>query len=123
MASTISGLSSSRTETKTVPSRGTLLPAPICDLGEGDGVVGVEADDLAGRLHLGAEHGVDAGEAVEGEHGFLDRDVLDVLRSTRLKLARVSPAMMRRAILANGLPMTLATKGTVREARGLTSRM
>ena len=75
--SRISGLSSSRTETNTVPSRGTLLPAPICDLGEGHGVVGVEADDFAGRLHLGAEHGVDAGEAVEGEHGFLDRDVLE----------------------------------------------
>ena len=38
-----------------------------------------------------------------------------------LKLARLSPAMMREAILATGRPMTLATKGTVREARGLTS--
>ncbi len=34
--------------------------------------------------------------------------------STRLKLARLSPAMMRQAILAMGSPMTLATKGTVR---------
>ena len=41
--------------------------------------------------------------------------------STRPKLARLSPAMMREAILAIGSPMTLATKGTVREARGLTS--
>ena len=32
-----------------------------------------------------------------------------------------SPAMMRAAILAIGAPMVLATKGTVREARGLTS--
>jgi hypothetical protein len=32
-----------------------------------------------------------------------------------------SPAMMRAAILAMGWPMTLATNGTVREARGLTS--
>ena len=31
--------------------------------------------------------------------------------------------MMREAILAIGSPMTLATKGTVREARGFTSRM
>ena len=37
------------------------------------------------------------------------------------KLARLSPAMIRAAILAMGSPMTLATKGTVREARGLTS--
>ena len=35
----------------------------------------------------------------------------------------VSPAMMRAAILAIGLPMVLATNGTVREARGFTSRM
>ena len=39
-----------------------------------------------------------------------------------LKLARLSPAMTRAAILATGMPMTLATKGTVREARGFTSR-
>ena len=29
--------------------------------------------------------------------------------------------MMRDAILASGVPITLATKGTVREARGFTS--
>src|SRR5262249_5609865 len=39
----------------------------------------------------------------------------------RPKLASVSPAMIRAAILATGTPITLATKGTVREARGLTS--
>ncbi len=38
-----------------------------------------------------------------------------------LKSASFSPAMMRAAILATGVPTTLATKGTVREARGLTS--
>ena len=37
------------------------------------------------------------------------------------KLASDSPAMMRAAILATGRPITLATNGTVREARGLTS--
>jgi hypothetical protein len=35
--------------------------------------------------------------------------------------ARLSPAMTRAAILAIGSPITLATNGTVREARGLTS--
>ena len=38
-----------------------------------------------------------------------------------LKSASFSPAMMRAAILATGMPITLATNGTVREARGLTS--
>ena len=37
------------------------------------------------------------------------------------KLLSVSPAMMRDAILATGSPITLATNGTVRDARGLTS--
>ena len=32
-----------------------------------------------------------------------------------------SPAITRAAILAMGSPITLATKGTVREARGFTS--
>ena len=39
----------------------------------------------------------------------------------RSRLASVSPAMIRAAILATGTPITLATNGTVREARGLTS--
>ena len=38
-----------------------------------------------------------------------------------LKLASVSPAITRAAIFATGSPITLATNGTVREARGLTS--
>ena len=38
-----------------------------------------------------------------------------------LKEASFSPAMTRAAILATGTPITLATNGTVREARGLTS--
>ena len=42
-------------------------------------------------------------------------------RERRSKAVSFSPAMMRAAILASGRPTTLATKGTVREARGLTS--
>ena len=39
----------------------------------------------------------------------------------RARLASVSPAITRAAILAIGAPVALATKGTVRQARGLTS--
>ena len=35
--------------------------------------------------------------------------------------ASVSPAMQRAATLASWMPVALETKGTVREARGLTS--
>ena len=34
-----------------------------------------------------------------------------------------SPAIMREASLASGTPIALETKGTVRDARGLTSIM
>ena len=37
------------------------------------------------------------------------------------KAESASPAISRAAILAIGSPITLATKGTVREARGFTS--
>ena len=45
------------------------------------------------------------------------------LARVRSKSASFSPAMTRAAILAIGRPLALATKGTVRLARGLTSRM
>ncbi|MNV06527.1 hypothetical protein D3C71_969090 [compost metagenome] len=53
--------------------------------GEGGGQIGlaftlpVQAHDLAGRTHFRAEDGVHAGEAGEGEDGFLDRDMLQFL--------------------------------------------
>ena len=41
----------------------------------------------------------------------------------RVKPASFSPAITRAAILAMAVPVALATNGTVRLARGLTSRM
>ena len=58
------------------------------------------------------------------------REILQVVRETycgsigvefRSKPRNFSPAMTRAAILAIGTPVALATKGTVRLARGLTS--
>ena len=63
-----------------------------------------------------------AGEAGERKHRLLDPDVIERRRCCRDRSSRaIRPAMMRAAILATGRPMTLATNGTVREARGLTS--
>ena len=75
--STIFGLSLSRTETKTVPGGRHQAAGAELALGEGDGVVAVEAHRLAGRAHLRAEQRVDAGEAGEGEHRLLDRDMVE----------------------------------------------
>ena len=76
-------------------------------LGEGDGVVAVEAHGLAGRAHLGAEQRVDAGEAGEREHRLLDRDVVVARSRFRSKPASGSPAMTSAPILANGVPIGL----------------
>ena len=43
------------------------------------------------------------------------------LRSSSWKSASRAPAMTRAPILATATPVALATNGTVREARGLTS--
>ncbi len=43
--------------------------------------------------------------------------------STTPSSASVRPVITRAAILASGTPIALDTNGTVREARGLTSRM
>lgn len=51
------------------------------------------------------------------------RDLVQRCQKNPMKLASDWPAMTREAIPATGRPITLATKGTVREARGLTSRM
>ena len=80
------------------------------------------AHDLAGRAHLGAEDRVDAGELVEREDRFLDREVRrHDLAANALLRPSDWPAMQRAAILASGSPVALETNGTVREARGLTS--
>ena len=78
------GLSASRTETNTVPARGRSVPPPIWLLAKAISNERVEAHHLAGRFHLRAEHGVDAGEAREREHRLLDRD--DACRSARAEV-------------------------------------
>ena len=91
-------------------------------LAERGGEGGRDAHDLAGRAHLRAEDGVDARELREREHRLLDRDVRgrDLLDA---QLVSVLPAAMRAATFASGTPIALDTNGTVRDARGLTSRM
>ena len=92
-------------------------------LGEGGREVGGDAHHLAGRAHLGAEQRVGAGEAVEGQHRLLDRDVVAArgLGRAASSSASFSPSITRQASLASGRPVALETNGTVREARGLAS--
>ena len=72
-------------------------------LGEGDVEGAVEAHDLAGRLHLRAEHRVDAREPGEREHGLLHADMLELRRlqvEARERFARHDP----RRDLGDGKP-------------------
>jgi hypothetical protein len=61
----------------------------------------IDAHDLAGAAHLGAEELIGLGETGEWQDGLFDR--------TRV------------AIFTNGRPVAFATNGTVRDARGLAS--
>ena len=42
--------------------------------------IAIEPHDFAGRFHLRAENGVDAGKAREREHRFLDPDMVELGR-------------------------------------------
>ena len=70
------GLSRSARERKTVPDSGQPVAGRDLALGEGQAHGQVDAHDLARRAHLRAEDGVDVGEAVEGQHRLLHRDVV-----------------------------------------------
>ena len=108
---------------KTRPLSGSGRVGGHLGFGVGDAQVGVQAHDFAGGTHFRGEQNVLAEKAVEGENGFLDGPVI----ATRFPVVKPSsasflPAMTLAASLARGTPMALLTKGTVREARGLTSR-
>jgi hypothetical protein len=61
------------------------------------------------------------GNLMNGKHHFLCRDKSGHGSSVKPSSRSVLPAMTRAASLASGTPMALLTKGTVRDARGLTS--
>ena len=68
----------------------------------------------------GPRIGVDAGEAREGQHRFLHRDMVGFGR-VQIEVGELLARHHRAAMPATGRPIALATKGTVRLARGLTS--
>ena len=73
-------LSRSASERNTVPAQRQAVARGGLALHEREPERAVDAHHLAGRAHLGSEQGVDLGEPVEREHGFLHRDVAAVAR-------------------------------------------
>ena len=120
IAGRMRGLSSSRTETNTVPARGRLVPPPIWLLAkaisnEPSMPITSPVDFISGPSTVSTP-----GKRAKGNTASFTARCLGCA-GLRPKDCRLSPAMMRAAILATAKPITLATNGTVREARGLTS--
>ena len=98
-ATTPAALSRSASDRNTVPVARQPVARGDLALGERQAERAVDAHDLAGRAHLGAEHGVDVGEAVERQHRLLHRDVArrrpagaaDPRRAARRASRRPSP--------------------------------
>ena len=91
-------------------------------IGLAEGVPG--AHDFARGFHLRTQDGIGLGELDEREHRLLHREVRrNALARCCPCAASVLPVMTRAATLASGMPVALETNGTVREARGLTSRI
>ena len=110
----------SRTETNTVPLRGTRVPPPSWLLAKATSnersmPITSPVDRISGPSTVSTP-----GKRANGNTDSLT-PTWSSLRCVSLKSASFSPAMMRAAIFATGMPITLATNGTVREARGLTS--
>ena len=114
-------MSASRTETNTAPDFGGREPAPIWLLAKATSNVRSMPITSPVERISGPSTVSTPGKRANGKHRLLDPDMAELARASRSKAASGSPAMTRLAILAIGLPITLATNGTVREARGLTS--
>ena len=114
-------LSSSRTETKTVPLFGTWVPEPSWLLAKATPKPRSRPITSPVERISGPSRTSTPGKRAKGKTASFTAMCGRVL-GLRPNEARGSPAITRAAILAIGSPITLATNGTVREARGLTSR-
>jgi len=98
-------------------------------LREGLSVGSGNAHNLTRRAHFRAENGIHPAKLVERKNGGFDGveivygDSATPLECTSGSFisARRRPTIKRAPIFASGTPVALLTKGTVRDARGLTS--
>ena len=117
---TIAALSWSLTETKTTPSTGTLLPAPSCDLAKARPKSGSRPMTSPVERISGPRMTSTPGKRANGNTASLTAMCLPLAFLMASDFSD-SPAIRRAANLAIGWPVALATNGTVRLARGLTS--
>lgn len=114
-------LSLSLREMKTPPERGSFTPAPSSALAKAaSNRVSMPITSPVERIS-GPSTGSTPGKRVQGITASLTEICLGA-GSFSPNSFSLAPAITFAAILATGWPIALATKGTVREARGLTSR-
>ena len=71
----------------------------------------------------GPRMGSASGNLTNGNTASLTEKYGGIRSTVRCCWPKVLPVMTRAATLAKGMPVALETKGTVRDARGLTSSM
>ena len=116
------GLSLCLTEMKAFPERGSRVPAPICDFTKASPKllptpITSPVDFISGPSMVSTP-----GNLTKGNTASLTLKYGGVTSSKIPCASSDWPTMHRAATLANWMPVALLTKGTVREARGLTSR-
>ena len=110
------------TEMKAVPRMGRRVPAPIWLLPKAAAkLVSIPITSPVERISGPSSVSTPANLA-KGKTASFTAMCLGVTSRMPISLS-VRPTAMRAATLASGTPVTLETNGTVREARGFTSRM
>ena len=115
------GLSPSRTDRNTVPPCGRFTPAPNWALAkarsnEASSPITSPVDFISGPRTVST-----LGNRAKGNTASFTATWGAMAWSSSLNSASRAPAITRAPILAMGTPVALATNGTVRLARGLTS--
>jgi len=115
-------LSRSLTDRNTLPSSGKWVAAPICALAKAmpksaDTPITSPVERISGP-----SAGSSPGNRTKGNTDSLTNTPLTAGSSRSPSSASVLPVISRAAMPAIGTPLALATNGTVRLARGLTSR-
>ena len=119
---TTASLSRSLTERKAAPVSGSRLPAPSQALAKATPKESPTPITSPVDFISGPSTGSTPGKRRKGKTGALTKTPGTGGSAVKPSSASVLPAITATASLTSGTPTALAMKGTVREARGLTSR-
>jgi hypothetical protein len=119
---TVVVLSESRTLRKAVPASGSFTPAPSWALAKARSKLTSRPITSPVDFISGPRMVSTLGKRANGKTASLTATCRAMASSSRLNSLSWAPAITRAPILAMGMPVALATNGTVRLARGFTSK-